>query len=759
LRKPLRTLAGAQSKIREQRSTAIAASGHSTKILLRAGVYYLPETLVLTPGDSNTIWQAYEGEEVTVSGGIRLNLDWQTDGSPIVFAKAPPGLRTDQLFVNGERQILARYPNFDAGTSIFNGYGALDSARSARYQHPETGFVHAMHESMWGSVHYAVKGRNADGSLKLEGGWQTNRPANPHPQYRFLENVREELDAPGEWFLDNATDTLYFYPPASLSPAQIKTAVIEVPVLKTVVAIRGSVKEPAIGIEWRNIVFRHALRTFMETREPLLRSDWTIYRGGAFLLEGTRNCALTGCTFDQPGGNAVFFSNFNRNSRVVGSEIFEAGASGVCFVGDPAAVRSALFHYEASNDASKLDRTPGSRSDNYPLDCFVEDTLIHRIGRVEKQAAGVEISMSSGITVRACSIYDVPRAGINIGDGCWGGHTIVDCDVFDTVKESGDHGSFNSWGRDRYWNLAHFDPNREGAQNKFEVPLLDTVRTITLRHNRWRCDHGWDIDLDDGSTNYHIVDNLCLHGGIKLREGFLRTCENNVMVDNSLHAHVWFKQSGDVFRNNIVFSPYKPILVGGWGSEVDFNLLHSPALRSAIAASELQSFSQQDRHSLKGDAHFIDAAKGDYRVKPGSPALACGFKNFQMDHFGVLSPKLRAKARVPEFPAVHVTASASEAVVDLDWLGGKIHTIANQDEMSVFGAPGIAGAVIVTLPGDSRAAKAGFQLHDLILHFGEANVQTAADLYILTLQVFKAKDVLIEGLRDQRPFKISLSLP
>jgi hypothetical protein len=25
------------------------------------------------------------------------------------------------------------------------------------------------------------------------------------------------------------------------------------------------------------------------------------------------------------------------------------------------------------------------------------------------------------------------------------------CDVFVTVKETGDHGSFNSWGRDRYW--------------------------------------------------------------------------------------------------------------------------------------------------------------------------------------------------------------------------------------------------------------------------------------------------------------------
>jgi len=54
--------------------------------------------------------------------------------------------------------------------------------------------------------------------------------------------------------------------------------------------------------------------------------------------------------------------------------------------------------------------------------------------------------MAMRIKVRHCSIYDCPRAGINIGDGCWGGHIIEYCDVFDTVKESGDHGAFNSWG-------------------------------------------------------------------------------------------------------------------------------------------------------------------------------------------------------------------------------------------------------------------------------------------------------------------------
>ena len=45
----------------------------------------------------------------------------------------------------------------------------------------------------------------------------------------------------------------------------------------------------------------------------------------------------------------------------------------------------------------------------------------------------------------------MPRAGINVGDGCWGGHVIEFCDIFDTVTETGDHGSFNSWGRDRFW--------------------------------------------------------------------------------------------------------------------------------------------------------------------------------------------------------------------------------------------------------------------------------------------------------------------
>ena len=65
-------------------------------------------------------------------------------------------------------------------------------------------------------MHYVITGKSADGNVTYEGGWQNNRPKPMHAQYRFVENVFEELDSPGEWYLDLAKSTLYFYPPAGL---------------------------------------------------------------------------------------------------------------------------------------------------------------------------------------------------------------------------------------------------------------------------------------------------------------------------------------------------------------------------------------------------------------------------------------------------------------------------------------------------------------------------------------------------------------
>jgi hypothetical protein len=80
---------------------------------------------------------------------------------------------------------------------------------------------------------------------------------------------------------------------------------------------------------------------------------------------------------------------------------------------------------------------------------------------------------------------------------------------------------------------------------------------------------------------------------------------------------------------------------------IDFNLLHQPAMPQTSPATALQKLSSQDAHSPQGDALFSDRATGDYKVKSNSPALSLGFVNFNMDDFGVQSPKLKAIARKP----------------------------------------------------------------------------------------------------------------
>ena len=758
--KPFATLSRAQEAVRQAKGSRPAA------VWLRGGTYYLPETLVFTAEDAGTtnapvIWQAWPDEQPVISGGDKLALRWETFRDGIMKAQVPAGFTTDQLFVAGERQILARYPNFDPNVRILNGYAkdAFSPERAARWADPCGGFMHAMHAHMWGDFHYLITGKDTEGRLTYEGGWQNNRRMGMHEEYRFVENIFEELDAPGEWFLDAKSRTLYFHPPAGLDLA---TATVEGVRLRHLIEFRGAEASPVKFISLKGLTFRHAARTFMDNKEPLLRSDWTTYRGGAVVFNGAEDCALADCFLDQLGGNAIFVNNHNRRITLRACEIAKAGANGVAFVGDPQAVRSPLFEYNQVQELAKLDRTPGPKTRNYPADCRVEDCLIYMTGRVEKQTAAVQIAMAQDITIRHCTIYDMPRAGINIGDGCWGGHVIEFCDVFDTVKETGDHGSFNSWGRDRFWRPSIEEVNA-WVKASPELPLLDVVKPVILHNNRWRCDHGWDIDLDDGTSNYEIRNNLCLNGGLKNREGFHRVVENNVIVNNSFHPHVWYAESQDVFRRNIVFGPYQPIRVNQpWGKECDSNLVHQPEAAGEQSATKLQEQSGRDEHSIVADAMFVDAAHGDYQVKEGSPALKLGFQNFPMDQFGVRTPKLKARARAPELPApkLKLTAEASQREGRVvDWLGGKVKNVVGLGEVSAAGLPGETGVSIVAAPADSELAKAGLRGGDVILKCADRDVRTVAELFKTLRAVPPGGKLKLEILRAQQRTKVELPVP
>jgi len=503
--------------------------------------------------------------------------------------------------------------------------------------------------------------------------------------------------------------------------------VVEVARLAHLIVFQGSSATPVAFIALQGLTLRHAARTFMETKEPLLRSDWTIYRGGAVMLTGTENVSILDTEFDQPGGNAIFVNNYNRRVLIKGCHIHDAGASGVCFVGDPAAVRDPLFEYGQRHDFAKIDRTPGPQTENYPADSVVEDCLIHGIGRVERQPAGVEIAMARRITVRDTSIYDCARAGINIGDGTWGGHLIERCDVFDTVLETHDHGSFNSWGRDRFWNRDHLESSQAAVDADPGLPFLDAVETTVIRDSRWRCDHGWDIDLDDGSSNYDIYNNLMLRGGLKFREGFRRRAWNNITVNNGFHPHVWFKHSQDEVHTNIFMRSHAEIRVAGGGKRVDGNLFYST---NAAAKDAFPQFNW-DAHSVVADPLFVDPAKGDFRVQDGSPALKLGFENFPMDRFGVKKPALKAIARTPIIPVVDPKEPARRArrpEAPAVWLGASLHALQGE-EFSAFGVRKEEGGVaLVEVPAQSPAALAGFKSGDLILAINGRQVRKVEDL-------------------------------
>jgi hypothetical protein len=228
------------------------------------------------------------------------------------------------------------------------------------------------------------------------------------------------------------------------------------------------------------------------------------------------------------------------------------------------------------------------------------------------------------------------------------------------------------------------------AEEHPELTGADALYTNILRYNRFRCDHGWDIDLDDGSSNYHIYNNICLRGGIKLREGFLRKVENNILVNNSLHPHVWFKNSHDVVRRNLFMQPYYPISLNGWGEQLDYNFFTSQMALDNVRKN------QTDAHSITGAFDFEDAARGNYTLLPGSKVFEIGFENIPMDRFGVYSQRLKALAKTPEFPLIQII-DAYDQDKTYSWLGATIRIVNGLGDRSAFGLPDERGIVIIAV--------------------------------------------------------------
>ena len=706
---PFATMARARDAVRQ---TTSDQPGRPVTVFLREGTHYLEDTLELGSHDSGAadapvVYEAYKDERVTLSGGVKLDGAWEPYRDGIMMCRIPKGggvpLDFTQLFVNGKRQQLARYPNRDnSDPEMFSGYaipigGIADDVPSPcpepdedmtfssgaprgiefdpsaftdkRWAKPDEATIHIFQGCHWGNLQWRVKdidwnkGRIwfAEGGHQMGAKWY-HEPCVLYPSSQFfVENVFEELDAPGEWYLDRDEGILYLYPEQGVD---LQAALVEVPLLEQIIRMVGSQAAPVRHVSFRGLRFAHTTATFMDRYEIPSLGDWAICRSGAVFLEGTRECAIQNCLFDAPGGNAVFVNCYNRDAVVSGNTFERTGDSAICFVG-------------------KLETTMGTQR-SFPYECRAENNLIHDCGAFGKQVAGVYISRAKRVTAGHNRIHDMPRAGICIGDGTWGGHVIEYNHISDTCTQTGDHGPFNAWGRDRAWCLTQSHTPYTAARSH-DAPdmIVDAMEPVIVRHNFFHEKSGWGLDLDDGASNYDIYNNVCLGVSMKLREGTHRNIHNNIWVNgaNSPCFHVGYEDNHDKYTCNItvmsvagqrpeddlnfemgkafgeIYTLIAPPVHTPWLEKIDNNCFHSDVgafiarveprdtVGDGAAKYSLEAWQAlgYDKHSLFADPQFVDVANLDFRVKPQSPALKLGFKNFAMGEWGLM-PGFRAWA-------------------------------------------------------------------------------------------------------------------
>lgn len=664
------------------------------------GTYYLERPLVFGAEDSGSpdasvTYAAWKGDKVVLSGGRKLACNWKSYRGGILCCSLPD-IRSGkspaftQLFVNCKRQHRARYPHYDAGNPLVNGNGYVDVAdvdeawpcsqfhfdpalfTKKRWKTPQAAVVHMFPCDYWGNLQWEVADVDWDtNAIELGwGGFQLNQQLfgkaatgiGRTELYRegyksrfFVENVFEELSAPGEWYLDRNSGILYLIPPDGVD---ISAAIIEVPVLEQVIEFRGSQRQPVQHIRLSGFRIAHTASTFLRPYDAPTLGDWTIHRGGAVFLEGTTKCAVEQCFFDAVGGNALFLNEFNRETHICANRFTEAGDSAICLVGSQQKIQGTCRPF-ASN-------------------CVVSNNLIHDCGIFGKQIAGVFLSVTERIVISHNHIFNMPRAAICVNDGWGGGHVIEWNSIHDTVRETHDHGPFNSWGRGRFWCMVQSHGNASHGSGyhdadpayPFAYPEEDGY-TVIIRNNIFReplSIHQLGIDLDDGSSHYHIYNNVCVGISIKLREGDNRTVENNIFIRpaNPPAFHQGYEGNLDRFVRNIIvttastnqsfgkssvpgdlYQINQPPARGPIARELDYNLFFSDlgeffasvtprgGKRMHCTMKEWQSLGY-DIHSIYADPQFIDLERGDLRLQNDSPAFQIGFSEFDISRAGLL---------------------------------------------------------------------------------------------------------------------------
>lgn len=635
---PFATIQRAQQEVRNLKR-AEPDRRRPIKVLVRGGTHFLKEGLILTPDDSGTpdspvVYSAYPGEKPVISGGVRLK-GWKRDDNNRWRLHIPEVERGEwafsQLFVNGQRRYRPRLPK--------EGYYSIEGEVPSSPQAKNRGFDRFMFKAgdlkkdwrnlddvevlcfhSWSMSRMRIASIDQSKRIVTFAGPTVSRSgwAGLQRGKRFLvENVQDALEKPGEWYLDRHSGVLTYMP---LPGENMRKAVVIAPRLERLVQLKGDVAKH----QWiQYVVFRGL--TFAHTNWNTPPKGYSFSQAeailrGAITAEGARYCALEKCAVTRVGAYAVDWGAGCRHNRVENCELSDLGAGGV---------KIGEMRIPSDDEAVASHNT-------------IRDNLIAHGGRIHPAAVGVWIGHSRYNRIEHNDIYDFYYTGVSVG---W------------------------SWGYRR--SLAHHNTIAYNHIYQIGQRVLSDMGGIytlglsygtTLRYNHIHdvesYDYGgWGIYPDEGSTDILAENNLVYRtktGGFHQHYGKDNRIINNIfalartgqVIRTRAENHLSF-----TFRRNIVYWREGPLLGSNWSGDnyaLDYNLYWnaSPAPAGVrFGKMTLQEWQKkgQDVHSLIADPLFVNPEKGDFRLKPNSPALKLGFQPFDMSKIGRLTPTPRTK--------------------------------------------------------------------------------------------------------------------